>query len=255
MKKYKKNKEEIMKKIIFGFIVFFCSASLIQARDVSMVTVDWEPYYASSLDKGGVYTEIVTTAFKRVGHNATVRFISWKRALKYVEDGKKDIVMGAYYNEERTQVYHFSDSCMTLNSGLIAHKKLGITSYKSLEDLKPYKIGVNRGWTYTPEFDAADFLQKDEATNQMVNIRKFFKGRVDLIAITIEIFQYEVSKLKDHNMSEVVVLDPILDKKGLFLMMGKKVPDHKKIISDFNRGLKEIRDDGTYGKIFSAHGF
>jgi len=244
-----------MKKYLFCFIVLCLSVSLIQAREISMVTVDWEPYYASSLDKGGVYTEIVTTAFKRAGHTATVRFLPWKRALKYVEEGKNDIVMGAYYNDERNKIYHYSDSCMTLNTGLVAHKKLGITSYKTLKDLKPYKIGVNRGWIYTPEFDAADYLNKDEATNQMVNIRKFFKKRVDIIAITIEIFQYEVSKLKNHNMSEVVVLDPILAKKGLHLMMGRKIPDHDKIIADFNKALKEIRSDGTYGSILSSHGF
>jgi polar amino acid transport system substrate-binding protein len=244
-----------MKKFLFCFIILLWTVSLIQARDISMVTVDWEPYYASSLDKGGVYTEIVKTAFKRVGHTASVRFLPWKRALKYVEEGKNDIVMGAYFNEERNKIYIYSDSCMTLHTGLVAHKSLGITSYKTLKDLKSYKIGINRGWIYTPEFDSADYLKKDEATNQMVNIRKFFKKRVDMIAITIEIFQYELSKLKHHDMSEVVVLNPLLGEKGLHLMMGRKIPDHEKIIADFNKGLKEIREDGTYGSILSSHGF
>jgi polar amino acid transport system substrate-binding protein len=245
-----------MKRILFFVIIILClQVSLIQARDISMVTVDWEPYYASSLDKGGVYTEIIMTAFKRVGHKATIKFLPWKRALKYVAEGKNDIVMGAYYNKEREKTYFFSDSCMTLHSGLVAHKNLGITEYKSLKDLKPYKIGINRGWIYSPEFDSADYLQKDEATNQMVNIRKFFKRRVDMIAITIEIFQYEISRMKNHDMSEVVVLNPHLGEKGLHLMMGRKIPDYKKIIADFNRGLKEIRNDGTYGSILSSHGF
>jgi len=244
-----------MKKLFLCLIFLSWGFSLIHAREISMVTVDWEPYYASSLKNGGVYTAIVTTAFQRVGHNATVRFLPWKRALKYVAEGKNDIVMGAYYNEDREKTYLFSDSCMTLHSGLVAHKKLGITSYKTLKDLKPYKIGINRGWIYSPEFDSADYLQKDEASNQMVNIRKFFKKRVDMIAITIEIFQYEVSSLKNHDMSEVVVLDPLLDEKGLHLMMGKKIPDHKRIINDFNKGLKEIREDGTYGSILSDYGF
>jgi hypothetical protein len=41
------------------------------------------------------------TAFKRVGHKATIKFLPWKRALTYVAEGKNDIVMGAYYNKER----------------------------------------------------------------------------------------------------------------------------------------------------------
>ena len=244
-----------MKKFLFGLIIFCFSVSYIQARQITMVTVDWEPYYASSLKNDGAYTEIVKTAFKRVGHQATISFLPWTRALKYVKDGKYDIVMGAFYNEERDKIYYFSDSCMTLHSGFVAHKNLGITSYKSMQDLKPYRIGVNRGWIYTPEFDSADYLKKDEATNQMINFRKFIMKRVEIIAITIEIFKYELSKTKDHDMSEFVVLDPLLDKKGLHLMMGRKIPDHKKVIADFNRGLKEIREDGTYGSILSDHGF
>ena len=76
-----------MKKFLFAFIIFCYSVSFIEAREISMLTVDWEPYYASTLKNGGVYIEIVTTAFKRVGHSATITFLPWTRALKYVEDG------------------------------------------------------------------------------------------------------------------------------------------------------------------------
>jgi polar amino acid transport system substrate-binding protein len=220
-----------------------------------MLTVDWEPYYASTLKNDGVYTEIVTTAFKRSGHKATVTFLPWTRALKYVADGKNDIVMGAYYNDERNKIYKYSDSCMTIHIGFVAHKKLGITSYKTLKDLKQYRIGVNRDWVYTPEFDSANYLKKDVATNQIINIRKFFRKRVEIIAISIEVFQYELSNMMNRDMNDVVVLSPLLDEKGLHLMMGRKIPDHEKIIADFNSGLKQIREDGTYGRILSDHGF
>jgi len=41
----------------------------------------------------------------------------------------------------------------------------------------------------------------------------------------------------------------------LYIMMGRAVPDHKEIMAAFNRGLKEIRADGTFDKIMAKHGF
>lgn len=224
-------------------------------RDVSMVTVDWAPYYGGELPDDGVITVLVKKAFERVGHNATITFVPWKRALQSVERGQDDIVMGAYYNEERKKTYYYSDPFYGIEVGLVALKELGLTQYSSLQDLKPYKIGVSRGFTNGEEFDSADYLQTEEANNQVLNIRKLFAKRVDLITIAFGIYRYEVYKLKGASLDQTVFLDPPLMKNSLYLMMSLKVPDHKEVIGDFNRGLAMIKKDGTYDKVLQDFGF
>jgi len=63
---------------------------------------------------------------------------------------------------------------------LCARKELKIR-YNSLKYLAPYRIGVVNGYVNTPELDRADFLKKDGVTNDLQNIRKLVRGRVDLI--------------------------------------------------------------------------
>ena len=67
----------------------------LQAREISMLTVEWAPHYGSDLPEKGLTTAIVKAAFKAGGHSSEVDFIPWARALKEVEEGKADIGWGS----------------------------------------------------------------------------------------------------------------------------------------------------------------
>ena len=82
----------------FKNLAAFCILSLltlngsVQAREISMLTVDWAPHYGSALPEQGLTTAIVKAAFKAGGHSSKVEFIPWERALAEVEAGKSDVV-------------------------------------------------------------------------------------------------------------------------------------------------------------------
>ena len=236
-------------------LLFLGTTAFTQDNNISMATTDWEPYYSSTLKKGGVINELVSTAFNRRGYTTSIIWVPWIRALRSVESGRSDVVLGAYFTEERSRLYHISEPFFNIDVGIIALKEVNITSYSSLNDLRPYRIGINRGWAYTPAFDLAEYLNKDDATNHIITIRKLFARRVDMVAMSINIFKYEISKLENHTMSEVVVLDPLLGRNPLHIMMSLKTPEYVKKIDAFNSGMAEIKADGTYGRILSEHGF
>ncbi len=236
------------------FIIYSCFATL-NAKELSMVTVDWAPYYGSEMTDNGVISVIVKTAFQRSGIQSSVKFIPWKRALKEVKSGKSDILMGAYYTSERNKTYLFSDPIYEVRVGLVALKSLGIGHYTKLQDLIPYTIGVGRGWANSEEFDQADYLNKKGATNQILNVRKLFKKRVDMISISFDVFRYEVATMSTHQLNEVVFIEPPLDISSLHLMISRQNPDKEKVINAFNLGLAAIKQDGTYDKILKEYGF
>ena len=135
-------------------------AGSVQARDISMLTVEWAPQYGSGLPEQGLTTAIVKAAFKAEGHSSVVDFIPWARALREVEAGNSDVVMGAYHNKEREQAYIFSEPIYFLQLGLIARPGLGVSEYKTLRNLASYSIGISRGFANSEEFDAASYLAK-----------------------------------------------------------------------------------------------
>ena len=138
---------------------------------------------------------------------------------------------------------------------MIASKSLKFTRYDTLQDLKPYKIGINRGYVNSKEFDAADYLNKEEANNPMSNIKKLIKGRLDMIVAAGGIFRNEISKLKSEKVENFTFIKPILARNQLYILISRKIPDSKKITKDFNRGLVIIKTNGMYDKILKKHGF
>ncbi len=116
-------------------------------------------------------------------------------------------------------------------------------------DLKDYTFGVVRGWTYTKEFDNADFLQKEVVSKSKQNILKLIHGRVDIVPeVKEEVEELMNSELPEHIGSIETVGEP-LKVQEIYTMISKKNPNHKKIAEDFNKGLKMIKKDGTYAEI------
>ncbi|WP_028863815.1 substrate-binding periplasmic protein [Psychromonas aquimarina] len=236
------------------FMFFSCFATL-NAKELSMVTVDWAPFYGSEMPDNGVITVIVKAAFQRSSIDSSVKFIPWKRALKEVENGISDVLMGAYYTNERNRTYLYSDPIYDIRVGLVALKSLGLEHYTKLQDLIPYTIGVSRGWANSEEFDQADYLNKKGATNQILNVRKLFKKRIDMISISFDVFRYEVAAMSTHTLDEIVFIQPPLQVSAIHLMISRQNPDKEKIIDAFNLGLAAIKQDGTYDKILKEYGF
>ena len=223
-------------------------AGTAQAREISMLTVEWAPHYGSELPEKGLTTAIVKAAFKAEGHRSDVDFIPWERALKEVEEGKSDVVMGAYHSEERENSYIFSEPIYFLELGLIARPGLGMSRYNSLRDLTPYSIGISRGFANSEEFDAANYLDKQAATFPNLNIRKLFRGRIDMAVMNFDLFRYEAKK-EGFCISDVEFMEPPLETHGLYLMASRQIPDGERIIRDFNRGLDKIRKNGEFDRI------
>ena len=213
-----------------------------------MLTVEWAPHYGSELPEHGLTTALVRAAFEAGGHSSRVDFIPWARALKTVEDGKADVVMGAYHSEEREQLFIYSDPIYFLELGLIARPGLGLRRYESLRDLAPYRIGVSRGFANSEEFDAASYLDKHVASHPNLNIRKLFRGRIDMAVMNFDLFRYEARK-EGFCIGEVEFMEPPLETHGLYIMASRNIADGEQLIADFNRGLDRIRRNGEYNRI------
>lgn len=226
-----------------------------RADTVKAATVDWAPYYGSTLKNGGVIAGLARGAFKAQGHEFEVDFMPWKRAVAMTEKGRYDAVLGAYYTEERAKTFSYSTPFYDIAIGIMAKPRHGIERYDSLKDLTGYTIGYNDGYAYSENFENADYLKKDPASNQTLSVRKFFRDRVDMVAMARGIFRYETSQLKGASLDDVVFLEPPLKVAKLHMMFSPKTDNAEALVADFNAGLTKIKENGTYQEILKAHGF
>ena len=86
-------------------------------------------------------------------------------------------------------------------------------SFSSLKDLIPYKIGVVRGYVNTKEFDAADYLNKDEANDDLTNFRKLLKNRVDLVIADKFVGKYVMETNLADDVDKIEFIEPPLENK------------------------------------------
>ncbi len=242
-------------KKIFSIVialVFFTVSPLTLARTVTGVTLNWAPHYGTAMPDGGALTQITKAAFERVGHSAELDFIAWSRALKNVEEGKNDFVMGAYYNDERAVTFHISDPIYYVDLGLVALKSLDFSEMDGLGSVEPYTIGVNRGYANTEEFDSADYLKKEVAPLLKFNLRKLYRKRIDMVVGVFDAIRYEAQQEK-MNTHQLVFIQPPLQRNALYLLVSGAIPDGEQLVKDFNVGLAEIVADGTLDKLLAQY--
>lgn len=235
-------------------LLFVTTTWCFAEKNVSLAVLNWKPYVGEELINFGFGSEIITEAFSRSGYTAELHFMPWVRALKDTEIGKYDAVCFAYYSNQRAKTYALSKPYAESSLVFYKHRDSQI-SYTSFEDLKPYQIGVVRGFVNTVEFDRADYLQKQEVHNEVLNMKKLLNKRVDLIAIDKFIAQYLLNTLFRESKADFEVMEPPLKTQPLYLMFSRNVQNYEQKLEDFNLGLQQITSDGTINRIMEKHGF
>ncbi len=213
----------------------------------------WAPHYGKGLKQGGYTVEIIKEALKRVGYELETVWLPWKRAQVEAARGDYDGLGASYYNEERANRFAYSDPIATTEVVFFKRTEDDI-KYSNLEDLKPYKIGTGFGYGYPEQFVKADYLKKIEAYELKTNITRLLHKRIDLIIGSRKAILFYLKQKYPDKINSLEILGNPLETLPLYVLFSKKKPDYKQKIEDFNRGLKMIKEDGTYHKIMKNHG-
>jgi polar amino acid transport system substrate-binding protein len=224
------------------------------SKQIILAATEYSPYYGERLPNQGVITEIIREAFKQAGYDVKIKFLPWKRALEMTRQGDFNALYTAWYRKEREQWFGFSDPLPIANEiGFYKRKNLKI-SYRTIEDLRPYKIGIVRGYSNPAEFDKAK-LDTEEVTEDRLNIQKLAVGRIDLALIDKIIGQHIIDTELPESAQKLEWLNPPLKIDNQYLMFSKKFDDYQEEIADFNRGLRQIIEAGIVKAIITKHGF
>jgi len=210
---------------------------------------------AGDMEKeGGYLAEITDTAFRRVGYDPEFVFVPWARALSGAIETEYDILLAAYRTEEREKVLLYSNPIGTTDVILLKLKIRDI-HFSNIEDLRPYRIGHIKGSKVSKEFDEAEkeYLEMDYVKDAEYNMKKLLAGRIDLAVEKRErIEQLLKTDFRDY-ADRFEIITPPLQKNFFYNCISKKHKSSYQIISDFNRGLRMIQEDGTLNAILERH--
>jgi len=247
--------QRMMKPWVFLLLLLVLSLdghAVSAQKIVSLATTEWEPYVGKNLNNHGFVSEIIAEAFKRVGYGVRYAFMPPKRVMKQVEAGEYDAGYPAYYSEDRSKRFHYSDPIADSAVGFFKRKDREI-HYKTMRDLAPFKIGVCLGFAYPREFTQADYLKKEVARNEVLNLRKLVEKRIDLFITDRAAAQAAINASVPEGKDVLEFMEPPLERRTLHLIFGKR-QHNESLRKDFNTGLQMIIQDGTVEKILKKHG-
>lgn len=230
---------------------------------VRLSSLEWAPYIGSDMTRRGYVYELVKTAYDRQGYDVDIIFYPWARALRLAQAGEVSGLMPEYYDASREADFAFSEPFPGGPVGFYKRKSSSISfpgdpvlePHKTFRKMKDYRFGVVRGYINTRAFDEADFLTKDEAVSDEINLRKLFHERVDLIFIDQHVARYLINNLPTDYNQQLEFMSPALENKSLYIAFSRKARDYEQHLEAFNQGLSEMQSDGGLEDILARHGF
>ena len=240
--------------LIVGLLLLCCVAGLAAAQEVTLVSSEHPPYFGENLGNYGFITEIIVEAYKKAGYDVKVEFMPWARGLELTKQGDYDGMFALWHRKDREEWFVFSDPLPPNELGFYKRASDDI-SFTTLEDLKPYVIGTVRGYANPPEFDQASYLRKEETVDDETNLRKLLNKRVDLVVIDKGLAMYTLETEFPNQKGDAEWIEPALEKVDQHLVISKKAKDYQQKLEDFNRGLKQLTEEGGVQEILTKHGF
>ena len=213
----------------------------------------WALFADVSLLNDGLSTELIRTALGRAGYTTEYEQVPWARAIHGIGEGRYDILINAWYSEDRTRIGQFSGEYM-VNRLRFLKRKTSTVDYQSLTQLHPYSIAVVRSYAYSPAFDSDAELKKVLVASFSTAVRMLAAGRVELTVEDEYAARFALSREPDEVRDNVEFLPKSLSENSLHILVSLKNPDHEKIVADFDKAIAAMKADGTYDKLFKLHG-
>lgn len=234
--------------LLVGFIVAL-SLNTFAAEKVSIVAEDdWYPYCA---DKGGkaegLAVDIVTEAFKAAGVEVSYKIMPYSRCMEETKKGTEVGCFDSTWMPEYNASYHKTNEYLfEADIGIYA----GIDSKKDglkVKDLEGKTVGITNGYEYGAEFGANQAIKKDLANTDLLGMKKLSAGRIEYALFYTKVADYLMKQNGDIKGKIKQVGLVTTDK--LYLAFSKANKDGKKFADLLDKGLSEIKKNGTYKKI------
>ncbi len=231
-----------MKKIVIFFILLNCLFS----KEVKVAFGDkLAPYIIQP--NSGMEFEIIKSAFEQKSYKIDPIFVPFARLAKSAETGVYDVVATINEDSKIKNVY-YSDSYITYENVAISIKDYKI---KNINDLKNKSIIAFQDANIYLGNEFAYAMKNNsnyyELANQEGQVASLMKERVEVVIIDLNIFKYYYNKSSLFKQKQYIVYR--IFKPTLYKLAFRD----KKIRDDFNEGLKQLKNNGTYNKILKKY--
>jgi len=202
----------------------------------------------------GVHIDLVQTILDQLSLKIKFHSVPWKRALIMIRNQKADAItyIGKSKQREKFVLYMNGNVISKTKNQLITwNDKTGVRFNGDLKTLKPYRIGMLRGYMYGEAFDQADHLKKYAFNKMMQLIQMLQADRIDMAIVNRTNFQYAFKE--SPLMEDIVFLAPPVSNIPNYIGFSKS-KDLELLAFKFARALSAFKATGEYQNILKKYG-
>ncbi|MGQ7960650.1 substrate-binding periplasmic protein [Pseudomonas sp. SP16.1] len=235
-------------------LLLLLSPALAAGDSLRLVANPWPPFNDQTLPGNGLSSELVEQALHRAGYDSQYLEVPWQRTLLGLKRGHYDVLINAWYSAERAEFGYFSQPYLINRIRFLQRKGAGI-QFEKLADLYPHRIALVRGYAYAREFDSDPHLLKVGVSSFATAARMLHARRVQLTLEDELVARYHLDRELRGIRDELEFLPLPLSENGLHILVRRSHPQHREIVSRFDRAIQAMHEDGSYAAIFARHGF
>lgn len=235
--------------MILALLLLLLGVTPLRAADLACP--DFAPFKMTGIpdSRPGIDVEVLSAVFAGLREPITFQPMPWKRGLELARAGRVDGLCGCSYLPEREQEFLFSDVLGEHHQGLFTHGGANRQWLLTLADLKGLTVAVVRG--YALQKDLRDTgAEVMEVVDDAQLVKVLSSGRVDAVYTYRDVFRYHA---RQSGRTEIFLYHPVRS-EPYYLCLSRAVPAAADLMTRFNRGLQDLRQQGLYQKIWDSYG-
>lgn len=244
----------MLRKLLFVVICLVVGALPLSsnAQMITVVADEWPPFSGDKLHQKGISLDVITAALKRAGYDVKAEILPWARIMDGARSGKHDVVGSLFYDPELAEFMTYGDAYFETEVKFVQRKGSDY-QYTDLDSLRPHSIVVGDGFLYADEFDRADYLNKIVVTTALQGVRMVAHDRADLTLDSADVIEHAI-RTEDPALAERIefVSNPLAIRE-IRMAVRNDLPGKDKLVADFNRTLKAMREDGSLDALLARH--
>lgn len=219
----------------------------------------WEPYQYMTVGNtvAGLDVEIVQAVMDNMDCSLNVIQGSWLELLTLLKQGEVDFVLGASKTEDREAFAYFSEPYRQERFQLYVRKDQANLPYTDLAAFLAdgHKVGVVNEYYYGDEVAAlyADEAQRSKFVGAIIselNMARLLDEEIDGL---LEDSFVGASILRRKGLDKYIQPHSIsLGNSDVYVMFSKESVSPKQV-EQFNSGLAQLRDNGSYSRIVEKY--
>ncbi|WP_213995885.1 transporter substrate-binding domain-containing protein [Arsukibacterium sp.] len=219
---------------------------------IRLASSNYYPHYGEQLAQQGATIEIIRQAFALQGVQLEIEFLPFARALYESQQGNYSGLVAAWYSEQRTAHFYYSQP-LYANQIVLFKRKTDIISFHNFQDLarQHRRLGVVQGYMHPAGLVESGIKTIQVATDEQA-LAMLARQRVDLVPADLLNGLYLLENQLPQHQQQLDWLTPVLEQRPMYLVLSKKDPANQQRIEQFNLGLQQLRASGKYQQIIDT---